>query len=100
MLIDQLVYNLLFRWLVGLNPNDPVWHPITFIKNRDRLLNEALMAKFLELLLAVPAALQLNPSLHKQRRGPAVQESPGRRRFPDLHGPLRYGEPQRDYGGK
>ncbi len=54
MLIEQLDYNLLFRWFVGLNPYDPVWHPTTFTKNRDRLLNEELMAKFLELLLATP----------------------------------------------
>ena len=54
MLMVQLDYNLLFRWFVGLNPDDPVWHPTTFTKNRDRLLNEELMAKFLELLLAAP----------------------------------------------
>jgi len=50
--MEQLDYNLLFRWFVGLNPDDPVWHPTTFTKNRDRLLNEKLMIKFLELLLA------------------------------------------------
>ena len=54
MLIEQLDYNLLFRWFVGLNPDDPVWHPTSFTKNRDRVLNEELMAKFLELLLATP----------------------------------------------
>ena len=30
MLIEQVDYNLLFRWFVGLNPDDPVWHPKTF----------------------------------------------------------------------
>ena len=54
MLIEQLDYNLLFRWFVGLNPDDPIWHPTSFTKNRDRLFNEELMAKFLELLLAAP----------------------------------------------
>ncbi len=54
MLIEQLEYNLLFRWFVGLNPDDPVWYHISFIKCRDRLLNEELMVKFLELLLATP----------------------------------------------
>ena len=62
--IEQLDYNLLFRWLVVLNPNDPVWHPTTFIKNRDRLLNEALMTKFLELLLPVPKVMPLLSSEH------------------------------------
>jgi transposase len=36
-LVEQLDYNLLFRWFVGLAPDDPVWDPTTFTKNRDRL---------------------------------------------------------------
>src|SRR6202007_804656 len=38
MLIEQLQYNLLFRWFVGLGMDDAVWVPTTFTKNRDRLL--------------------------------------------------------------
>jgi transposase len=64
MLIEPLDYNLLFRWFVGLNPDDPVWHPSTFTKNRDRLLNEELMAKFLELLLSAPEVKPLLSSEH------------------------------------
>jgi IS5 family transposase len=64
MLMEQLDYNLLFRWFVGLNPDDPVWHPTTFTKNRDRLLNEQLMAKFLELLMASPEVKPLLSSEH------------------------------------
>lgn len=64
MLMEQLDYNLLFRWFVGLNPDDPVWHPTTFTKNRDRVLNEELMAKFLELLLAAPEVKPLLSSEH------------------------------------
>jgi transposase len=64
MLIEQLDYNLLFRWFVGLNPDDPVWHPTSLTKNRDRLLNEELMAKFLELLLATPEVKPLLSSEH------------------------------------
>ena len=54
LLIEQLDYNLLFRWFIGLNHDDPVWHSTTCTKNRDRVLNEELMAKFLKLLLAAP----------------------------------------------
>ena len=43
LLLEQLHYNLLFRWFVGLSPDDPIWHPTTFTKNRDRLLNEQVM---------------------------------------------------------
>jgi transposase len=64
MLIEQLDYNLLFRWFAGLNPDGPVWHPTTFTKNRDRVLNEEFMAKFLELLLAAPEVKALLSSEH------------------------------------
>ncbi len=62
--MEQLDCNLLFRWFVGLNPDDPVWHPTTFTKNRDRLLNEELIAKFLESLLAAPEVQPLLSSEH------------------------------------
>jgi transposase len=64
MLIEQLDCNLLFRWFVGLNPDDPVWHPTTFTKNRDRLLHEELMARLLELLMAAPEVKPLLSSEH------------------------------------
>jgi transposase len=38
LLMEQLNYNLLFRWFVGLNLDDPLWDPSTFSKNRERLL--------------------------------------------------------------
>ena len=38
MLMEQLEYNLLFRWFVGLNMDEAVWDPTVFTKNRDRLL--------------------------------------------------------------
>jgi transposase len=37
LLMEQLDYNLLFRWFVGLNVDEPVWDASTFSKNRDRL---------------------------------------------------------------
>jgi transposase len=37
-LMEQMQYNLLFRWFVGLGIDDPVWVPTVFTKNRDRLL--------------------------------------------------------------
>src|SRR4030088_3719454 len=36
-LMEQLDYNLLYRWFVGLSPDDPIWDPTSFTKNRDRL---------------------------------------------------------------
>jgi transposase len=43
-LMEQLNYNLLYRWFVGLSPDDPVWDPTTFTKNRDRLQNGEVFA--------------------------------------------------------
>ncbi len=51
LLLEQLNDNLLFRWFVGLSPDDPIWHPTTCIKNRERLLNEQVMGMFLEKLM-------------------------------------------------
>ena len=51
-LMEQLHYNLLFRWFVGLGIDDPVWVPTVFSKNRDRLLNTDIARKLLAAILA------------------------------------------------
>src|SRR5207237_3120238 len=51
MLMEQLEYNLLFRWFVGLNIDDPVWDPTVFSKNRDRLLAANVAALFFQAVL-------------------------------------------------
>ena len=38
LLMEELDYNLLFRWFVGLNMDDPVWDPTVFSKNRERMM--------------------------------------------------------------
>jgi transposase len=43
-LMEQLDYNLLYRWFVGLSPDDPVWDATVFTKNRDRLQNGEVFA--------------------------------------------------------
>jgi transposase len=50
-LIEQIDYNLLFRWFVGLGMDDDVWAPTTFTKNRDRLLAGDIAAAFFEAVL-------------------------------------------------
>ena len=50
-LMEQLNYNLLFRWFVGLNPDDAVWVPTVFTKNRDRLLEGNIADAFLQEVL-------------------------------------------------
>ena len=51
-LMEQMQYNLLFRWFVGLGIDDPVWVPTVFTKNRDRLLNTDIARQFLAAILA------------------------------------------------
>ncbi len=46
-LMEQLNFNLLFRWFVGLGMDDKVWDATVFTKNRDRLLEAEIAAKFL-----------------------------------------------------
>jgi transposase len=50
-LMEQLDYNLLFRWFVGLGMDDAVWSPTTFSKNRDRLLAGDIAAAFFDAVL-------------------------------------------------
>ena len=51
-LMEQMEYNLLFRWFVGLGIDDPVWVPTVFTKNRDRLLTTEMSGKFMAAILA------------------------------------------------
>jgi transposase len=51
-LMEQLDYNLLFRWFVGLNMDDAVWDPTVFTKNRQRLLDGEVAMAFLERVVA------------------------------------------------
>ena len=51
-LMEQLEYNLLFRWFVGLGIDEPVWVPTVFSKNRDRLLTTDIARKLMAAILA------------------------------------------------
>ena len=48
LLMEQLDYNILFRWFVGLEMDEPVWVPTVFTKNRDRLLQHAVAHSFFQ----------------------------------------------------
>ena len=47
LLMEEMDYNILFRWFVGLNLDDPVWDATVFTKNRDRLLEAEVAKEFL-----------------------------------------------------
>ena len=73
LLLEQLHYNLLYRWFVGLSPDDPIWHPTTFTKNRERLLNDQVMGSFLEKLMAAPEVKPLLSDEHFSVDGTLLQ---------------------------
>jgi transposase len=52
MLMEQMNYNFLFRWFVGLEMDEPVWNHAVFSKNRDRLLNQEVAREFFQRVLA------------------------------------------------
>jgi len=63
-LMEQLNYNLLFRWFVGLSVDDPVWVPTVFSKNRDRLLEGDIAAAFMSAVLNLPRVQALVSDEH------------------------------------
>jgi transposase len=63
-LMEQMHYNLLFRWFVGLGIDDPVWVQTVFSKNRDRLLTTDISRQFLAAILADKAVAPLLSDEH------------------------------------
>jgi transposase len=51
LLVEEIDYNILFRWFVGLNLDDAVWVATVFTKNRDRLLEAEVAKEFLALVV-------------------------------------------------
>jgi transposase len=64
LLMEQLQYNLLFRWFVGLSMDDPVWDATTFSKNRERLLAGDIADAFFREVVADAAAAGLVSDEH------------------------------------
>jgi transposase len=72
-LMEQLDYNLLFRWFVGLGVDDPVWDATVFTKNRERLLGGEIAAKFLRAVLDRPTVKALLSDEHFSVDGTLIQ---------------------------
>jgi len=72
-LMEQLDYNLLYRWFVGLSPDDPVWDPTTFTKNRERLRHGDVFQKFMTRLLDHPEVKPLLSDEHFSVDGTLIE---------------------------
>ena len=103
-LMEQLDYNLLFRWFVGLGVDDAIWDVTVFTKNRDRLLEGEIAAKFLRAVLAQPKVKALLSDEHFSVDGTLIQAWASMKSFRPKDGsgeppaPGRNGE--RDFHGE
>jgi len=79
--MEQLEYNLLFRWFVGLGMDSPVWEASVFSKNRDRLLAGDVAQKFLSAVLSQPKVEKLLSGEHFSVDGTLIEAWAGHKSF-------------------
>jgi transposase len=104
-LMEQLDYNLLFRWFVGLSADDPVWDATVFCKNRDRLLDGDIAAKFFAGVLNLPQVRKLLSNEHFSVDGTLIEAWASMKSFVPKDGgkppPLGGGRnPERNFRGE
>src|SRR5574337_477903 len=109
LLCEQLDYNLLFRWFVGLSIDEPIWDHSSFTKNRDRLIEAKVARKLLRRVVKRARAAQLLSNEHfsvdgtlieswaavksmRRRDGQDDPPGPGRNPSVDFHGEKRSNE--------
>lgn len=73
LLMERLEYDLLFRWFVGIGVDDAAWNHSVFSKNRDRLLEGDIAAKFLSAVLAQPKVKKLLSTDHFSVDGTLIE---------------------------
>jgi transposase len=105
LLMEEMDYNLLFRWFVGLNADDEVWDPTTFTKNRDRLLQADVAKQFLAQVVAQAGAQGLTSDEHFTVDGTLLEAWAGAKTFQAKEGkpgppPDDPGNPTVDFHGE
>jgi transposase len=106
LLMEQLDYNLLFRWFVGLNMDDPIWDASTFSKNRERLLAGEGAHAFFDQVLAQARAHNLLSDEHFTVDGTLIEAWAGQKSFkrkdsaPPASPPDDPGNPSIDFRGE
>lgn len=109
-LMEQLDYNLLFRWFVGLTPDEPVWHPTVYSHNRDRLFLGRIAEAFFDRILALADERNLVSKEHFTVDGTLVEAWASMKSFKpkteadekpqDSNGPEDPGNPSVDFRGQ
>lgn len=98
LLMDHIEFNGLYKWFVGLNPDDAVWDASTFAKNRDRLLDADVAVKLLQAVIAHPRVKRLLSKDHFSVDGTLIDAWASMKSFrrkdgeDDDQGPGRNGE--------
>jgi transposase len=106
LLMEQLDYNLLFRWFVGLNMDAPIWDPSTFSKNRERLLEGDVAHAFFDQVVAQARERDLLSDEHLTVDGTLIEAWAGRKSFkrkasaPSSPPPDDPGNPSIDFRGE
>jgi len=105
MLMEQLEYDLLFRWFVGLNMDEPVWVPSVFSKNRDRLMAGDIAQQFFDRVLEQAESTGLTSDEHFSVDGTLIeawasQKSFQRKDQPEQPPPDDLGNPTINFRGE
>jgi transposase len=87
MLVEQMEYNLLFRWFVGLGMNDRVWDATSFSKNRERLLSGDVAAVFFSSVVASARQLRLLSDEHFTVDGTLIEAWASEKSYQPKDGP-------------
>ncbi len=87
--MEQLEYNLLFRWFVGLEMDDPVWDVTVFTKNRNRLLEGEIAEAFFEAVLDQARAAGLLSDEHFTVDGTIIEAWAGQMNSTEVEAGIR-----------
>jgi transposase len=91
-LMEQLDYNLRFRWFVGLSLDTPIWDACVFTKNRDRLVDGEVAAKFMAAVLNQPRVRELLSAEHFSVDGTLIEAWASMKSFRPKDGSVYPGE--------
>lgn len=80
-LMEQVQYNLLFRWFIGLSMDDAVWVPTVFTKNRERLIKHDAVVEFFNEVLAIAEKKEWLSGEHFSVDGTLIQAWAGHKSF-------------------
>ena len=87
MLVEQMEYNLLFRWFVGLGMSERVWDATSFTKNRDRLLSGEVAQAFFAAVVAAARKLRLLSDEHFTVDGTLIEAWASEKSYQEKPGP-------------